>query len=305
MKNSKYHHSVMLLLQVLPSISSEPEFALKGGTAINLFLRDMPRLSVDIDLTYLPVASREESLNAIHTGLKQIKRNIESKITGIKVTLANVKGISVPTSLNVQSKNATIKVETNLVLRGSVYPSKFMGLCASAQNEFEMYTEIQTLSDADIYGGKLCAALDRQHPRDLYDVMVLLENEGITEEIRKAFVVYLASHSRPMNELLAPNWKDISEVFHKEFVGMTTEPTELSSLLKARDKMLLTLKQDLTKEEKQFLISIKEGSPDWYILGIKGLENLPGLQWKLSNILKMNQDKRSMALEKLKNALST
>jgi predicted nucleotidyltransferase component of viral defense system len=145
MKNTKYHHSVMLLLQVLPSISTEPAFALKGGTAINLFLRGMPRLSVDIDLTYLPVDSREESLNAIHAGLKQIKKNIESKVSGVKVTLVHVKGISVPTSLTVQSKNATIKIETNLVLRGSVYPSKIMGLCAAAQEEFEIYTDIQTL----------------------------------------------------------------------------------------------------------------------------------------------------------------
>jgi predicted nucleotidyltransferase component of viral defense system len=266
MKNSKYHHSVLLLLQVLPSVSTETEFALKGGTAINLFLRDMPRLSVDIDLTYLPKGSREDSLDAIHAGLRKIKKNIESTVNNVKVTFVHVKDIPVPTSLNVQSKNATIKIETNLVLRGSVYPSKNMGLCISAQEEFEIYTDIQTLSDADIYGGKLCAALDRQHPRDLYDVMILLENEGITDEIRKAFIVYLASHSRPMNELLAPNWKNISEVFHKEFVGMTTEPVELSSLLNARDIMLSTLRKDLTKEEKQFLISMKDGTPDWNIL---------------------------------------
>jgi hypothetical protein len=46
------------LIRVLPSIAEEACFALKGGTAINLFVRDMPRLSVDIDLTYLPVQPR-------------------------------------------------------------------------------------------------------------------------------------------------------------------------------------------------------------------------------------------------------
>ena len=56
-----YRRQVQLLIRVLPSIAEEACFALKGGTAINLFVRDMPRLSVDIDLTYLPVrrASRK------------------------------------------------------------------------------------------------------------------------------------------------------------------------------------------------------------------------------------------------------
>ena len=58
----RYVAQVRLLLSVLPDIAREPVFALKGGTAINLFYRDMPRLSVDIDLTYLPVADRQSSL---------------------------------------------------------------------------------------------------------------------------------------------------------------------------------------------------------------------------------------------------
>jgi predicted nucleotidyltransferase component of viral defense system len=303
--NEQYRAQVELLLQVLPLIAKENEFALKGGTAINLFIWQMPRLSVDIDLTFLPVLPREETFNRISKAVSRLKVDIERSIAGSKVITQQVSGASAPTSFTVEVRRTQIKVEINFVLRGSVYPPVIKELCQEAQNKFNKYVEIRTLSTADLYGGKLCAALDRQHPRDLYDVMVLLENEGITDEIRKAFVVYLASHSRPMNELLAPNWKDISEVFHKEFVGMTTEPVELSSLLKARDEMLSTLRKDLTKDEKQFLISMKEGTPDWNILGIKGLENLPGLQWKLSNILKMNQDKRNMALEKLKDALST
>lgn len=57
----------------VPFVATEKEFALKGGTAINLFIRDMPRLSVDIDLTYVPVADRATSLKAIDAGMKRIR----------------------------------------------------------------------------------------------------------------------------------------------------------------------------------------------------------------------------------------
>ena len=70
----RYVKQVRLLLSVLPDMAREPVFALKGGTAINLFYRDMPRLSVDIDLTYLPVADRQSSLEGIDDALDRIMR---------------------------------------------------------------------------------------------------------------------------------------------------------------------------------------------------------------------------------------
>ena len=146
-------------------------------------------------------------------------------------------------------------------------------------------------------------ALDRQHPGDFYDVKMLLDNDGITDDIRKAFVVYLASHSRPMSELLNPNWKDITDIFKREFAGMTREPIQIEELLVARDRMLKTIKRDLSAEDRQFLLSIKEGNPDWTALGIKNLDQLPGLQWKIANIRKMTATKRQDALEKLKAVL--
>jgi len=301
--NLKSYEYASLLLKVLPYVSKEKIFALKGGTAINLFLRDLPRLSVDIDLTYLPLQNRDESFMGIHEGLKGIKTDIENSLKDARVTFVQVRGISVPTTLTVQQNAVSIKIETNLVLRGAVYAPQIKVLCKQAQNVFQMYTEIQTLSIADIYGGKICAALDRQHPRDLFDVMLLLKTEGITDEIRKAFLVYLASHSRPMSELLAPNLKDIREVFERDFVGMTTEPVDLDSLLEARERMLKILKQDFTDDEKAFLISIKECDPRWEKLGIAGIEKLPGVQWKLANIKKMPDGKRALALAKLKEVL--
>jgi len=168
---------------------------------------------------------------------------------------------------------------------------------------FELSVSARTLSVADLYGGKLCAALDRQHPRDLFDVKVLLENEGITDDIRKAFIVYLVSHDRPINELLDPTRKDIRQIYESDFVGMTVEEIEYADLIAAREALIETLKKELTDDEKAFLISLKEGRPRWNLMGLEGIEKLPAIQWKLMNIQKMNKMKHAESLEKLKRKL--
>ncbi len=78
-----YFQQVRLLIEVLPLIAREADFALKGGTAINLFVRDLPRLSVDIDLTYLPIADREEPLAAIG---ETVRKLAETRVLGIRGT---------------------------------------------------------------------------------------------------------------------------------------------------------------------------------------------------------------------------
>ena len=78
-----------------------------------------------------------------------------------------------------------------------------------------------------MYGGKLVAAMDRQHPRDLFDILQLFTHEGITAGIRRAFVVYLAGHNRPVHEVLSPSLRDIRYEYEQNFMGMTIEPVEL------------------------------------------------------------------------------
>ena len=162
-----------------------------------------------------------------------------------------------------------------------------------------------TLADADLYGGKLCAALDRQHPRDLFDVRLLLKNEGITPAIRRAFVVYLASHTRPMHELLQPNLIDITDAFERQFIGMTLEPVTIDELVDARQQLVDILVPSLDDSERTFLLSIKSGDPDWSVLGIENLERMPALQWKLINIRKMDAGKREEQFEMLQDLLGT
>lgn len=297
-----YVRQAELLVRCLPEINKQSVFALKGGSAINLFVRSMPRLSVDIDLAYLPLSGRNEALADISRALDAIERDVTRRVTGAHVQVSRIKGTA--TKLVISFGDAQIKVEPNQVLRGSVYPPKTRDLCAQAQALFEQFVSARTLSLADLYGGKICAALDRQHPRDLYDVRLLLENEGFTPEIRRAFVVYLASHDRPMHELLDPQFKDIADVYATEFAGMAREEIPVAVLCQTRERLVELVRQELDKDEKHFLLSMKQGEPDWDVLRIAHLKELPALQWKLKNIRQMEKRKRVDALEKLQRVLA-
>ncbi len=296
-----YRKQVELLIRCLPEVEKQECFALKGGTAINLFVRDMPRLSIDIDLVYLPIESREDTLKNIETGLDEIAKSIETSITkSIGRTSGKEKHVN---KLLVSHEGVQIKIEPNIVQRGTVYDTETRSLCARAETDFELSATVNTLASAELYGSKICAALDRQHPRDLFDVMLLLKNEGITEGIRKAFVIYLACHTRPMHELLNPNLLDIKGTFKAQFEGMTTESIAFQELFDTRDTLIKSINDKLTDEERNFLLSVKQGEPNWELLKIEGLENLPAIQWKLRNIEKMQSDKRNEYTDNLKRAL--
>jgi predicted nucleotidyltransferase component of viral defense system len=300
MKSSPFFKQAELMLRTLPYIAAEKCFALKGGTAINLFVRDMPRLSVDVDLTYLPIEPREESLKKIAAALVRIAAAIEKTIPMARVQAGRIPGDKKTAKLFVRTPEAQIKIEPNPVIRGAIFPSSELTLSKKAEELFELSVSIKTLSLADLYGGKLCAALDRQHPRDLFDVYLLMKTEGITDDIRKAFVIYLASHDRPINELIDPVRKDIRRIFENELQGMTSVHVRFEDLLDTREKLISVLRNDLTGAEKSFLVSIKEMNPQWGLLALDGIERLPALQWKLANVSKMNPKKRAEALAKLK-----
>lgn len=197
-----------------------------------------------------------------------------------------------------------VKIEPSLILRGSVYPPQKRELCLAAQERFEAFVTAQTLSVADLYGGKLCAALDRQHPRDLFDVNLLLDDTGITREVRRAFVVYLAGHDRPMSELLAPRLQDIRQLYADHFTGMIRSEVSFEDLLEIQRDLPEALVRALDNDEKEFLISVKRGEPEWERMGMGHLDQLPAIQWKLGNIRKMNPAKHKAALEKLVIALA-
>lgn len=119
MASEVFEAQVALLVRVLPYVATETCFALKGGTAINLFIRDLPRLSVNIDLVYLPIEDRETSLSRMRSALDRISQKIRKAIPDSVVTdSANASG----TLVIVRQRNAQIKIEVTPVLRGTVHP---------------------------------------------------------------------------------------------------------------------------------------------------------------------------------------
>lgn len=298
-----YSDQVHLLISALPHVAKEPCFALKGGTAINLFVRNMPRLSVDIDLTYLPVEDRDTSLKNIDAALNNIELNIQNAIPGSIVNKSNLTGTSYCIRLLISRGNATVKMEVTPVLRGSVHPPQEKELSANAEKEFG-YVRMQLLSFEDLYAGKICATLDRQHPRDLFDVHSLLKNEGISEKLKNTFLVYLISHNRPMAELLDPRPQDISALYESEFKGMTYEDVSLEELYQTRDKIIEVIHKGLKENDRSFLLSLKEGTPNWDLFAFPVASSLPAVRWKLHNLDKMNAEKKKEAYKKLEDVLS-
>lgn len=301
--NDRFFREAKLMLESIPSVASESCFALKGGTAINFFVRNMPRLSVDIDLTYLPVEDRATSLTHISEALERIAGKIRKKRPQIQVGPVLLPKTKYVTKLNVTEKDIQIKIEPNIVLRGAVFPTRERNVVSKVEETFNLSASILTVSDSDLYGGKLCAALDRQHPRDLYDVKILFDNEGITPEIRQGFIVYLAGHDETMSKLLDPKLKDITEIFKSEFSGMTFEKIELQELLDTQARLVKELPASLTENDRKFLLSIKEGVPQWELLNLKGVNKLPAIQWKLMNIARMKPDHHKNSVARLRKIL--
>lgn len=298
----QYFDQVKLLLKILPLALEDSKFALKGGTAINLFFRDMTRLSVDIDLCYIKLSPRETALEEIEIGLEAIAKNIKSNFPDMRVETKYTKDNQAK-NIIVSQNGVTVKIEINLIVRGALFPYEFVNLCETASKSFNAKISARCLDFADIYGGKICAALDRQHPRDWYDCWILLENEGITENIRKAFLLYLLSSKRPIAEMLDPLPIDQRMLFANELEGMNEFIPDYKTLSEVRVRLVKELQNTITEDESLFLLSFKRGNPEWKKSGIVGLENFPAVKWKLLNIQKMSIEKQRSAANKLKQAL--
>ncbi len=287
--NREYLKTARLLIQVAPLVFVDDQFGLKGGTAINLFLRDMPRLSVDLDLVFTDHAvGRKEAIARINAAVRDAADRLRARRFEVYVPEAGGDG---ETKLMVRSGAAELKVEINTVMRGTVHRVRRANLTPLARDTLLADIEIPVLASEDVYGGKIVAALDRQHPRDLFDVMELFKHEGITPGIRRSFVVYLASHNRPVHEVLFPELRDIQMDYERNFIGMTSQPTELAELLETRDRMINELHAGLDANERRFLLSLVRAQPEWELLGIPHVSELPAVRWKLQNLARLQRER--------------
>lgn len=287
--DKKYADTVRLLLTVAPVVFANDIFAMKGGTAINLFVRDMPRLSVDIDVVYLPwQVPREEALKAISNELAAIVKRVSPM--GLQTRLVSAKELG-NTKLVIENETSQVKIEVNFVFRGTILPPEKKPLSPKTSDLFGVEFDLPILAQDELYASKLVATLDRQHPRDLFDVCQLYANGGISDAMVECFVIYLAGHNRPPHEVLFGNDKDITAEYKSTFVGMSVVECSLETLLETRNRVKQELQQRLTARHRRFLSGLVRAEPDWSLLQHQHAADLPALKWKLANLKTFQNNK--------------
>ena len=278
-----YKRQVSLLLDILPEIAKEDVLALHGGTAINLFCLNMPRLSVDIDLTYIPASdNRDTDLQNIRLALERIKERLRKQIPNISFT--DPARAEEELKLICTTPEAMVKIEVNQINRGVITDTELAILCDKAQDTFDKFCEVRMVSRKQLWGGKIIAALDRQHPRDLFDIRNLINEIGYSTDIKEGLIFFLLCSKRPIQELLNPHLVDQSAVFESQFNGMTDNTFGYDEYEATREQLIKTISESLTHDDKEFLLAFSKGEPDWTKVDYS---KYPAVRWKLLNINKL------------------
>lgn len=290
--DSRYRDRVQLLVDILPMLAREPRFALKGGTAINLFEQDLPRLSVDIDLTWLPVNRFAEDSVSITEALEGLADLLRARPLQLQVQASVKQQGQGVTRLVVSRGRARVQIETTPVMRGTVHPVREMTVRPPVEEAFG-FASAQVLDFADLYAGKLAAALSRQHPRDLFDVGLLLNDARADITLWRTFLVYLTCSPKPAWEILQPSEpKDFHTIFDTHFQGMTAEPISADQLLDSRARLLARIAGWLDEPSRDFLWSVENEQPDFTLIGLPQARELPGVRRKLHNLARRSEEKR-------------
>lgn len=299
--NEQYAKQVTLLLKIIPELNKMPEFAMHGGTAINLFYHDMPRLSVDIDLTYIPFEGREKDMRNIGVLLEKLSEKLKKTIPGIQINTGPHSHEEM--KLFCRHNNVEVKIEVNTINRGVLKATEQYALCHAAQNYFNMFCEMTIVPEAQLFGGKMVAALDRQHPRDLFDTKKLFDQKHLTPDLMEGFLFCLFSSKRPLIEILKPNFLNHESALTNQFAGMSAEAFTYTMFENERKRLIAAIHKNMTPQQKQMIISFAEGQPDW-LYGDWG--KYPGIAWKLQNINKLkhkNPEKYRDQITHLKKAI--
>ena len=299
-QTSVYAQKVELLLRLIPIVMEEGVFAIHGGTAINLFLNDLPRYSVDIDLTYIPLADRQTSIDDINGHLKSICDKAHRAFKGMHI-VHNASSCK----LLCEYRGKQVKVEVNQTKRGIVGGEVLtIPLSGRAQDEFGLYCEASIVPITQLYGGKIAAALSRQHPRDLFDVRHM---DVPMADCREGLLFNLLSSDRPIHESLAPRLIDQREAITNQFDGMSYIPFTYADFEETRDRLIVDTHELLTDADCDFLISFEAGMPAWDGYEFEYFKRYPSVQWKLqnlANLAKKNPQKLMEEVKKLKSIVS-
>lgn len=242
-----------------------------------MFYNNLPRLSVDIDLVYAVIENREDSCTHINEAMQRLK----TAFTKLGFS-ANITGTHVEKKIICSNSVTSIKIEPNYTLRGTVLPVVFTDVCPKVEEEFA-YAGMNVLAKEKVYAGKICAALDRQHPRDLFDINRIYENGGHTDRMINVFLYYLLGHNRPVHEVLNCNIQDKREIMQAEFEGMTDAPFTYEQHCETLERLKADLISRL-KTHYQFISDFVQLKADFSTSPFPEAEKIPALQWKLRNL---------------------
>jgi hypothetical protein len=260
---------------------------MKGGTALNIFLHDMPRLSGDIDVVFVDHrTSRDAALSLIQEELRSLAEQLEP--LGYKSSLLNTNDED-EVKIVVSRDNVSVKIEVNYNFRGTLLPPRTMRMTESARRTFATDFSIPALAREELYGGKIVAALDRQHPRDFFDVREMFVEGHFDAGVVDCFVCYLAGHNRTIHDVLFSTDKNFSAIYEEQFLGMTARPGSVAELEQARADLRAALSTHLQTRHKQFLLGFVRLEPEWNLMPFPHLRELPALKWKLLNLEKLKR----------------
>lgn len=285
--NNIYRQKVELLLRILPFVTDEDCFAIHGGTAINLFVKNLHRLSVDIDVTYIPVEDRNTSFERINEALERIADRLKRTFRDVRV----IPRLDI-CKITCESQGCQVKIEVNQTKRGLVCgDAALLPLCEKAQSLFGMEVEARIVSIPQLYGGKISAALSRQHPRDLFDIKQM---DIPLTDVKEGLIFCLLGSDRPIHESFAPNLIDQHEAMERQFSGMSEIPFSYNDFEATREKLVNDVNSVMTEDDKRFLIGFEELAVDWESTPYSSFREYPSVRWKMQNLqnLKISNPKK-------------
>ncbi len=278
--NEVYRQKVGLLLRILPFVTDEDCFAIHGGTAINLFMKNLCRLSVDIDVTYIPIEDRITSLERINEALVRIADKVKRRFRDVRV----IPRLDI-SKITCESQGYQVKIEVNQTKRGLVCgEADVLPLCQKAQSLFGMEVDARIVSIPQLYGGKISAALSRQHPRDLFDVKQM---DIPLADVKEGLIFSLLGSDRPIHESFAPNFINQHEAMEHQFSGMSEIPFGYNDFEETREKLVTDVNAVMTEDDRRFLIGFEELSVDWENTPYSSFRAFPSIRWKMQNLQRL------------------
>lgn len=267
-------------MKILPFVTDEDCFAIHGGTAINLFVKNLYRLSVDIDVTYIPIEDRNTSLKRINEALVRIADRVKHRFRDVRV----IPRLDI-SKITCESRGCQVKIEVNQTKRGLVCGGAVLRpLCEKAQSMFGMEVDARIVSIPQLYGGKISAALSRQHPRDLFDVKQM---DIPLTDVKEGLIFCLLGSDRPIHESFAPNLIDQHDAMERQFSGMSEIPFTYNDFEATREKLVNDVNSVMTEDDKRFLISFEELTVDWDNIPYSSFKEYPSVRWKIQNLQKL------------------